>query len=211
MAPATGRPPHTTDRGGYFAVVDPSTGEAFDEAPDRRPEELDPVVDRARAAWPGWRADPAARRTALLAAADAVEAAATALAPLLTREQGKPLTESHAEVARTAARLRYFAELDIGAQPITDDRPVHSRLRWRSIGAVAAIVPWNFPLQLASAKFAPALAAGNTMVLKPSPSTPLATRMLGAVLAGSLPEGVLTVVTGREPLGARLADRKSVV
>ena len=51
MAPATGRPPHTTDRGGYFAVVDPSTGEAFDEAPDRRPEELDPVVDRARAAW----------------------------------------------------------------------------------------------------------------------------------------------------------------
>lgn len=145
MAPATGRPPHTTDRGGYFAVVDPSTGEAFDEAPDRRPEELDPVVDRARAAWPGWRADPAARRTALLAAADAVEAAATALAPLLTREQGKPLTESHAEVARTAARLRYFAELDIGAQPITDDRPVHSRLRWRSIGAVAAIVPWNFP------------------------------------------------------------------
>ncbi|CAA22750.1 MULTISPECIES: aldehyde dehydrogenase family protein [Streptomyces] len=210
MAPATGRPPHTTDRGGYFAVVDPSTGEAFDEAPDRRPEELDPVVDRARAAWPGWRADPAARRTALLAAADAVEAAATALAPLLTREQGKPLTESHAEVARTAARLRYFAELDIGAQPITDDRPVHSRLRWRSIGAVAAIVPWNFPLQLASAKFAPALAAGNTMVLKPSPSTPLATRMLGAVLAGSLPEGVLTVVTGREPLGARLASHPGI-
>ncbi|MFJ6071869.1 aldehyde dehydrogenase family protein [Streptomyces sp. NPDC093065] len=211
MALATGRSPHDTgDRGGHFAVVDPSTGEAFDEAPDRRPEELDAVVDRAHAAWRGWRADPAARGAALLAAADAVDAAAAALAPLLTREQGKPLTESHAEVARTSARLRYFAEPDIGTQPIADDRPVRSRLRWRSLGPVAAIVPWNFPLQLASAKFAPALAAGNTVVLKPSPFTPLATRMLGSVLAAALPEGVLTIVTGREPLGARLASHPGI-
>lgn len=211
MALATGHLPHASgDRGGYFNVVDPATGEVFDEAPDRRPEKLDAVVDRAHAAWHGWRADPAARRTALLAAADAVDAAAAALGPLLTREQGKPLTESHAEVARTAARLRYFAELDIGTQPIEDGRPVRSELRWRSLGPVAAIVPWNFPLQLASAKFAPALAAGNTMVLKPSPFTPLATRMLGSVLADALPEGVLTVVTGREPLGARLASHPGI-
>ena len=206
MTLATGRPPHTR----YFTVVDPSTGEAFDEAPDLRPEELDAVVDRARTAWHGWRADPAARRTALLAAADAVDGAAAALGPLLTREQGKPLTESYAEVARTAARLRYFAGLDIEAQPVEDDRPVRSRLRWRPLGPVAAIVPWNFPLQLASAKFAPALAAGNTVVLKPSPFTPLATRMLGSVLAGALPEGVLTIVTGREPLGARLASHPGI-
>ncbi|WP_405694444.1 aldehyde dehydrogenase family protein [Streptomyces coelicoflavus] len=211
MSLATGRPAHPpADRGGSFTVVDPATGEAFAEAPDRRPEELDAIVDRAHAAWRGWRADPAVRRSALRAAADAVDGAAAALAPLLTREQGKPLTESHAEVARTAARLRYFAELDIGTQPVADDRPVHSRLRWRSLGPVAAIVPWNFPLQLASAKFAPALAAGNTVVLKPSPFTPLATRMLGSVLAGALPEGVLTIVTGREPLGARLASHPGI-
>lgn len=208
---ATGRSPRTPgDRGGHFTVVDPSTGEAFDEAPDRRPEELDAAVDRAHAAWHDWRADPVARKAALLAAADAVDAAAAALAPLLTREQGKPLTESHAEVARTAARLRYFAQLDPGTQPIADGRPVHSRLRWRPIGPVAAIVPWNFPLQLASAKFAPALAAGNTIVLKPSPFTPLATRMLGSVLTGALPEGVLTILTGREPLGARLASHPGI-
>ncbi|MEU1695346.1 aldehyde dehydrogenase family protein, partial [Streptomyces hirsutus] len=197
-------------RGGHFDVIDPATGEGFDAAPDRQPDELDVVVDRARTAWRGWRNDPVARRTALLAAADAVEAAGADLAPLLTREQGKPLAESHAEVARTAARLRYFAEMDHGPQRIVDGRPVRSEIRWRPLGPVAAIVPWNFPLQLASAKFAPALAAGNTMVLKPSPYTPLATRLLGSVVSSALPEDVLTIVTGREPLGARLASHPGI-
>ncbi|WLQ68555.1 MULTISPECIES: aldehyde dehydrogenase family protein [Streptomyces] len=193
-----------------FAVLDPATGEPFDEAPDHDPDTLDAVVDAAHVAWRGWREDPAARTGALLAAADAVEAAGADLAPLLTREQGKPLSESYAEVARTAARLRYFAELDPGSQPITDGRPVRSEIRWRPIGPVAAIVPWNFPLQLASAKFAPALAAGNTVVLKPSPYTPLATRLLGSVLSTALPEDVLTIVTGGEPLGARLASHPGI-
>ncbi|MGW3564613.1 aldehyde dehydrogenase family protein [Streptomyces sp. NPDC000941] len=197
-------------RGERFAVLDPAVGEAFDEAPDQHPDELDAVVERAHEAWRGWRADPAVRTTALLVAADAVEAAGADLAPLLTREQGKPLAESYAEIARTAARLRYFAELDAGPQPITDGRPVRGEIRWRPLGPVAAIVPWNFPLQLASAKFAPALAAGNTVVLKPSPFTPLATRLLGSVIATALPEDVLTIVTGREPLGARLASHPGI-
>ncbi|BBA95264.1 putative aldehyde dehydrogenase [Actinacidiphila reveromycinica] len=197
-------------RAGCFAVLDPATGEAFDEAPDQHPDELDAVVARARAAWHGWRDDDAARAAALRAAADAVDTAAPDLAALLTREQGKPLAEALAEVARTAARLRYFAEPAPEPQPITDGRPVRSEVRWRSLGPVAAIVPWNFPLQLASAKLAPALAAGNTVVLKPSPFTPLATRMLASVLSGALPEDVLTVVTGREPLGARLASHPGI-
>jgi acyl-CoA reductase-like NAD-dependent aldehyde dehydrogenase len=193
-----------------FAVLDPATGEAFDEAPDQQPDELDGIVERSHRAWLGWRTDPAARTAALLAAADAVQAAAGELAPLLTREQGKPLSEAHAEVARTAARLRYFADLYPDPSPISDGRPVRSEVRWRPLGPVAAIVPWNFPLQLASAKLAPALAAGNTVVLKPSPFTPLATRMLSSVLAAALPEDVLTIVTGREPLGARLASHPGI-
>ncbi|SCD58009.1 Acyl-CoA reductase [Streptomyces sp. PpalLS-921] len=196
--------------GARFAVLDPATGETFDEAPDQRPEELDAVVDRAHEAWRGWRTDSVARATALSAAADAVEAAGADLARLLTREQGKPLSESYAEVARTAARLRYFAELAPRVQPITDGRPVRSEIRWRPLGPVAAIVPWNFPLQLASAKIAPALAAGNTVVVKPSPFTPLATRMLGSVMSTALPEGVLMIVTGREPLGAALASHPGI-
>ncbi|MFI2780441.1 aldehyde dehydrogenase family protein [Streptomyces sp. ALB3] len=196
-------------RGDRLPVLDPATGEAFDEVPDQQCE-LDAVVHRSHEAWRSWRTDSAARTGALLAAADAVEASGDALASLLTREQGKPLTESYAEVARTAARLRYFAELYPGPQPIADGRPVHSEIRWRPLGPVAAIVPWNFPLQLASAKFAPALAAGNTVVLKPSPFTPLATRLLGSVISAVLPEDVLTVVTGREPLGARLASHPGI-
>lgn len=207
----TDQPGHTTAAGGErFAVLDPATGEAFDEAPAQRPDELDAVVGRAHEAWRGWRSDAVARSKALLTAADAVEAAVADLAPLLTREQGKPLAESYAEVARTAARLRYFAELVPEARRITDGRPVRSEVRWRPLGPTAAIVPWNFPLQLASAKFAPALAAGNTVVLKPSPFTPLATRLLGSVVAGALPEDVLTVVTGQEPLGARLASHPGI-
>ncbi|MFJ2060108.1 aldehyde dehydrogenase family protein [Streptomyces sp. NPDC087908] len=193
-----------------FSVVDPATGETFDEAPDQQPGELDDVIARAQRAWHGWREDPAARTVAMHAAADAVETAVDDLARLLTREQGKPLAESYAEVARTAARLRYFADLAPRTRRIDDGRPVRSEIRWRPLGPVAAIVPWNFPLQLAAAKFAPALAAGNTMVLKPSPFTPLATRLLGSVLATVLPEDVLTVITGREPLGARLAAHPGI-
>src|SRR5690606_36971536 len=92
-------------------VVDPATGEAFAEPPDQQPDALDALIDRSHRAWRDWRTDPAVRSTALRAAADAVETAGDDLARLLTREQGKPLTESHAEVARPAARLRYFAEL----------------------------------------------------------------------------------------------------
>ncbi|MGW4745645.1 aldehyde dehydrogenase family protein [Streptomyces sp. NPDC004290] len=197
-------------RGARLAVLDPATGEVVDEAPDQRPDELDAAVARSRRAWHGWRADPAARTTALRAAADAVETAGDGLARLLTREQGKPLAESYAEIARTAARLRYFADLAPRTRRIDDGRPVHSEVRWRPVGPVAAIVPWNFPLQLAAAKFAPALAAGNTVVLKPSPHTPLATRLLSSLLAAVLPEDVLTVVTGREPLGARLAAHPGI-
>ncbi|CAM5732857.1 Gamma-aminobutyraldehyde dehydrogenase [Streptomyces tendae] len=126
-----------------FPVVDPATGDVFDEAPDQQPDELDAVIDRAQRSWSGWRTDPAARTTALRAAADAVEAAGEVLARSLTREQGKPLAESYAEVARTAARLRYFADLAPRTRPIDDGRPVRSEIRWRSLGPVAAIVPWN--------------------------------------------------------------------
>ncbi|MEW2119385.1 aldehyde dehydrogenase family protein [Streptomyces sp. NPDC005474] len=210
QAPAGPKGPDSSE-GEPFTVVNPATGEPFAEAADCGPAELDAVVARARAAWPAWRSDPAARSAALSAAADAAETVADDLAVLLTREQGKPLAEARSEVSRLAARLRYFAALVPRTRDVGDGRAgVRSQLRWQSVGPVAAIVPWNFPLQLASSKIAPALAAGNTVVLKPSPLTPLATRLLGNVLSGVLPPGVLTVVTGRDPLGARLATHPGI-
>lgn len=200
-----------TPAGGAMGVVNPATGACFTQAPSFTPAELDTIIARAGAAWPAWRSDPTARRAALAAAADAVESAEDALAELLTREQGKPLAESHAEVSRTAARLRYFSELVPETVRLAHGmRGVDSEVHWRSLGPVAAIVPWNFPVQLASAKIAPALAAGNPVVLKPSPHTPVATLLLGSVLSSVLPAGVVTVVTGPEPLGARLVRHPGI-
>ncbi len=129
-------------RGGCFAVLDPATGEAFDEAPGQRPDEPDAIVGRARAAWRGRRADPAARTTALLAAADAVEAAGAGLAPLLTRAQGKPLAESYAEVARTAAMRNGVDQQprrDLPRPALRGHQGQRCRRGGRAVGAVKAV------------------------------------------------------------------------
>jgi acyl-CoA reductase-like NAD-dependent aldehyde dehydrogenase len=102
--------------------------------------------------------------------------------------------------------LRHFAGLEIEDEILQDDERVHIRVTHRPLGVVAAITPWNFPLSLAAWKIAPALRAGNTMVLKPSPYTPLATLRLGQVLADVLPAGVLNVIAGSDPLGALMTS-----
>ncbi|MCX4094657.1 aldehyde dehydrogenase family protein [Nocardia sp. alder85J] len=197
-------------RGTVFDVVNPATGEVFAQAPQHSPADLDAAVARACTAWPAWRADAAGRRAAMIEAAAAVEHSGPELATLLTREQGKPLAESRAEIARVATRLRHFSGLTPRTELLRDGRAMRSELRWRSLGPVAAITPWNFPLQLASAKIAPAFAAGSTVVLKPSPYTPLATALLESVLGAVLPPGVFGVVTGREPLGSLLAGHPDI-
>jgi acyl-CoA reductase-like NAD-dependent aldehyde dehydrogenase len=193
-----------------FEVIDPATGEPFAAAPDCPQETLDGAVRVAAEAFEAWRADGAARRRCLAAAADAVDGAAGELARLLTREQGKPLRESTMELTRAAARFRYFAELVVEPEVLEDSDEWRVEVHRRPIGPVAAITPWNLPIQLAAAKAVPALAAGNTVVLKPSPYTPLATLELGRVLAGVFPPGVLNVVSGRDPLGERLVAHPGI-
>jgi acyl-CoA reductase-like NAD-dependent aldehyde dehydrogenase len=193
-----------------FAVVDPSTGRAFGTAPACTGAELDAAVDAAHDAWTGWRASADERSAALAAAADAVRDAADRLAPLLTAEQGKPLADARAELRRAADRLRHAGTLRAGPRVLRDDGTERVEVHWRPIGPVAAIAPWNFPVQLAAAKLAPALAAGNTVVLKPSPYTPLTTLALGRLLSGVLPPGVLNVVSGPEPLGQRLVEHPGI-
>ncbi|WP_410665616.1 aldehyde dehydrogenase family protein [Amycolatopsis sp. lyj-84] len=178
-----------------LAVEDPATGQRITTVPDAGPVDVDKAVRAASRAWPAWRATD--RHAALASCAVVVEEAAAVLAPVLTEEQGKPLREAKAEFARAAARFRYFARLRLEPQIVGD-------------GPVAAITPWNFPVQLAAAKLAPAFAAGNTVVLKPSPRTPLTTLHLGRMLAEVLPPDVLTVLTGQDPLGERLVAHPGI-
>lgn len=189
---------------GAFDVINPATGKVLAQAPAIGEKALDDVFGTAGAAHHQWRRDDDVRREHLRAAADAVAAAANDLAPLLTAEQGKPLSDAVQEILTASAWLRYYAELDVPREVIRDDSQAYEEVVRRPLGVVAAITPWNFPITLAMWKIAPALRAGNTIVVKPSPYTPLTTLALGQVLRTVLPDGVLSVVTGPDPLGASM-------
>ncbi|MFI0481100.1 aldehyde dehydrogenase family protein [Actinomadura sp. 9N215] len=187
-----------------FGVIDPATGEVAERAPDASPAQLDAAMSAAEAAYPGWRGDEAARREALLAAADIMFARSEEFGRVLTLEQGKPLRDAIREVVGAGVWLRYFAGLELPREVIQDDAAALVEVVRRPMGVVAAITPWNYPLLLAVWKLAPALLAGNTVVLKPSPFTPLSSLMLGAALRDVLPPGVLNVVSGGDALGAAM-------
>ncbi len=189
-----------------FDVINPSTGQVFAQAPSVTPEQLDVVFAAANRAYRDWKRDEGLRRTVLLAAAVAVEAAVDELAPILVAEQGKPLGDARNEIFAAGAWLRYFSELEVPREIIRDDAERFEEVYRRPLGVVSAITPWNFPITLAMWKIAPALRAGNTIVVKPSPYTPLTTLALARVLRGVLPDGVLNVITGPDPLGAALVS-----
>jgi acyl-CoA reductase-like NAD-dependent aldehyde dehydrogenase len=193
-----------------FGVINPATGEVFAQAPECTREQLDAALESAHKAQLSWKTDAAARAEALLAAADAVDAAASELGPLLTAEQGKPVAQAIGEAKGVALWLRHFAKLDLPREVIQDDERVFAEVVRRPVGVVAAITPWNFPLSMAAWKFAPALRAGNTVVVKPSPYTPLATLRLGEVLRDVLPPGVLNIVSGGDELGGWMTSHPLV-
>jgi acyl-CoA reductase-like NAD-dependent aldehyde dehydrogenase len=190
-----------------FDVINPATGRPFLTAPDASLAQLDLAVEAAAAAFDLWRrSDDETRQVALRRAADVLVAAADEIAPLLTAEQGKPLTRSHYEVHGSAAWLRYYADLELPREVVQDDETGLAEVVRRPFGPVAAIAPWNFPLTLAAAKIGPALRAGNTVVLKPSPYTPLTSLRIGELLRGVFPPGVLNVLSGGDELGAAMTS-----
>lgn len=189
-----------------FDVLNPATGEVYAQVPDASVEQLDAAFDAAQQAYKTWKRDEAARRQALHAAGDLLMAKAGELAPILTSEQGKPLQESMIEIMGSGWWLKHFADLQMPREVLQDDDNAFVEVVRRPMGVVAAITPWNFPWLLACWKIAPALLAGNTMVLKPSPYTPVTTLAAGRLLQEVLPAGVLNVVSGRDPLGAHMTS-----
>lgn len=173
------------------------------------------TVERARAAQPGWLLGGAAARSAALGAvADGIDAARAELAALAVREVGKPLTEARAEVARTAAIWRYYAQAPyepVGAVHETAAGPGLLLSRRRPHGVAGLITPWNFPFAIPSWKAAPALAAGNTVVLKPAPEATACARRLAEIVQQATPAGVFTVLPGGATEGNALVSAADVV
>ena len=184
-----------------FDVINPATEGLAGSAPRATGQDLDDAMTAAAVSFRTWSLDEDERRRVLVLAADTLVAAAERIGPILTAESGHPLSHAVLEVHGAAAWFRYYAELELPREVVTLGPGTVAEIRRRPLGVVAAITPWNYPLALASWKLAPALRAGNTVVLKPSPFTPLATLAMGEVLAEVLPAGVLNVVTGGDELG----------
>jgi len=197
--------------GPLVAVLDPSTGEPFAEAPVSTPGDVDAAVRAARSAFDEWRrTTPSERSLALLRIADAIEARAEELVRLECTNTGKPfgLTMSE-EIPPTLDQIRFFA----GAARVLEGRAAAeymaghtSYVRREPVGVCAAVTPWNYPFMMAVWKWAPALAAGNVMVLKPSDTTPASTLLLAEIIAEHVPPGVLNVVCGDRQTGRALVE-----
>jgi len=194
-----------------FDVLNPANEQVIAQAPDASAEQLDQAVAAAREAFPAWAATPIAERKAKVQAlAGAIFAHSEDLLRLLTAEQGKPHADARNDVLGGAMWLQGAASLDLPETVNEDSETRRSITRHIPIGVVGAISPWNFPVLLAMFKLGPALVAGNTVVLKPSPFTPLTTLKIGEIARGILPAGVLNVVSGGDALGPWITSHPGI-
>ena len=190
-----------------FDVVNPATAAVIAQAPDAGADDLDAAVAAARSAFPAWAATPISERKAKLnELANAIFASLDGLKRLLTSEQGKPHADAEFEIGGSAMWLQGAAMLDLPVTVNEDTPERYSETRHVPLGVVGAIAPWNFPMVLAMFKLGPALLAGNTVVLKPSPFTPLTTLKFGELAQAILPAGVLNVISGGDHLGPLMTE-----
>src|SRR5215208_2093769 len=201
--------------GGTMEVLNPATGEVIAEVPRGTQADVDRAVEAANKALPEWlETTPQERSEALLKLAAAIDENTEELAELESQNVGKPLSYARDEMPVSADNIRFFA----GAARVLEGksageymRGYTSMIRREPLGIVGGIAPWNYPLMMAVWKFAPALAAGNVQVLKPSEQTPLSTLRFAELAAEILPPGVFNVITGDgEPVGAGIVRHPDV-
>lgn len=192
-------------------VINPATEDVLVACPRASLAQVNEAVAAAKRAFPEWAARPQAERQhALRAMADVVDGNAEELGRTLTLEQGRPLKDAIGEARSIAQRLRYWAALSLDVEILEDSETMRVETHRRPLGVVAAIVPWNFPLGMMSWKISPSLLVGNTVVVKPAPTTPLATLLFGELVKDVLPPGVLNIITDANDLGAVLAEHPDV-
>ncbi|MET9552323.1 aldehyde dehydrogenase family protein [Streptomyces sp. NPDC006645] len=197
---------------GTSEVIDPGTGQVIALAPTAGDDQVHAAVGAADAAFRTWRVRPLAdRRAALRRIADTVEEHADELARLLALETGKSLAMAQELEVRWGVRwVRHFAGLSLAPDVLRDDASGRFERHHEPLGVVAAIVPWNFPLFQTLYKVAPAVLAGNTVVLKPAPTTPLHALFLGELLRDLLPPGVVNILGDGGDAGPALTNHPAV-
>ncbi|WP_435061694.1 aldehyde dehydrogenase family protein [Amycolatopsis thermoflava] len=202
--------------GGVFETVDPATARPIGMVADARQADVDSAVAAARSAFEPWRRlSPAARARILWRVGDLIDEHADELAALETRDQGQPIgIARNVSVAAAAEHFRYYAGWVTKIEGETSPVSVPDVLQYtrrEPVGVCALITPWNFPLMIASWKLAPALACGNTVVVKPAEQTPLTTLRLARLMVDAgVPAGVLNVLTGGPETGRALVDHPDV-
>lgn len=185
-----------------FDVVNPATEAVFARCPAASRAQLDEAVGAARRAFPQWSARSFEdRRVVLGRFADAMRESVEDLARILVEEQGKTIAECRKELSFVPHQIERLAAIEIAGEVLRDDPPERVELRWRPLGVVGIITPWNVPVGIAIGRITQALYTGNTAVQKPSPYTPLATLKMGEIAARVLPAGVLNVVAGDDDFG----------
>ena len=203
----------TSASGERIDLVDPSTGDIFGSAPVSGVEDVDAAYRAASDAFPGWRdATPSARQKAMHAIEDVLEEHAEELVDLESLNTGKPVAVTMSEeIPPMIDQIRFFA----GAARLLEGRGsaeymegFTSWIRREPVGVIGQVAPWNYPMMMAVWKFAPAIAAGNTVVIKPSDTTPVSTIRMAELIGDILPAGVLNVVAGDRETGRALVEHK---
>lgn len=194
-----------------FAVINPATEQPIALCPAADSHQVDMAVNAALTAFAGWKQTTVEQRRQLLQrCGQALQAEREALAKLLTAEQGKPLANALEEVDDSIEALQHVAQINVPHAILQDDVRARVEVRYKPLGVIAAITPWNYPVYIAVNNIAMALYAGNTIVLKPSPYTPLTTLRIGELLREIAPAGVINVVSGGDEVGAQLTQHPKI-
>ena len=193
-----------------IGVVNPAEETIIDHVPVSHLFQLERIIQSAKEIFPEWKSQLESRRIALAECAAAIASRKRELAELITLEQGKPINESLQEVEYAAKQFQFYSKFELPDRILGDDSKTLTRLRLQPHGIAGLITPWNFPIGTASVKIAPALLAGNVVVLKPSAYTPLSSILLNETIRHRLPKGVFNIVIGGDGLGEAIAQHPEI-